>query len=205
MSNWLRIPLMLKLFLGLVLVQAVTALLLYAWWRTGSTDAALTFAALGIALALFAALWLASIARGHKAEALLRAENHLAREKERQKRLTAEQRVKAVQNMHRQVQRETSRIRSRSNVKLYSAFAGIAGLGTLLLLTQFLSLGVLLISSSGGAVAGYLLRLRQEARRRNLPDAETRPRLLPESHLLEIPDARNGNALRDTNGNERQR
>jgi hypothetical protein len=89
-------------------------------------------------------------------------------------------------------------------VKLYSAFAGIAGLGTLLLLTQFLSLGVLLISSSGGAVAGYLLRLRQEARRRNLPDAETRPRLLPESRLLEIPDARNGDALRDTNGNERQ-
>ena len=202
MSNWLRIPLMLKLFLGLVLVQVVTALLLYAWWRTGSTDAAFTFAALGIALALFAALWLASIARGHKAEALLRAENHLARERERHKRLAAEHRVKAVENMHRQVERETKRIRNRSNVKLYSAFAGVAGLGTLLLLTQFLSLGVLLISSSGGAVAGYLLRLRQEARRRSLPDAESPSNLISGTRLLEIPDGRNRDGVAASDGKQ---
>ncbi|MFO8003780.1 hypothetical protein [Thioalkalivibrio sp.] len=204
MGNWLRIPLMLKLFLGLVLVQAVTGLLLYAWWRTGSTDAALTFAALGVALALFAALWLASIARGHKTEALLRAENHLAQERERHKRLAAEHRVKAVENMHRRVHRETKRIRNRSNVKLYSAFAGVAALGTLLLLTQFLSLGVLLISSSGGAVAGYLLRLRQEARRRNLPDAEAPAQWIPGARFLQIPERPGRDGMSDAQGKERQ-
>ena len=185
MRSWFRVPLSLKLFVGLVLIQGITALLLYAWWRTGSTDAALTFAALAIASALFAALWLASLARGHSAEDVLRAQGDLARERERHKRLSAEERAKAVEQARRQVERETQRVRNRSNVKLYGAFAGIAGLGTLLLLTQFLSLGVLLLSSSGGAIAGYLLRVRQESRRQRELGQSEAPRLSPVTRLLE--------------------
>jgi hypothetical protein len=204
LPRWFRIPLALKYFVGLVLIQAVTALLLYAWWRTGSTDAAVTFAALGLASALFAALWLASLARGHSHEALIRAEGHLARERERHRRLAAEQRAKAVENTRRQVQRESQREKNRSNVKLYTAFAGIAGLGTLLLLTQFLSLGVLLISSSGGAVAGYLLRIRQEARRRSLPERDESPLLIRGSRLLEIADSRGSTDAPDAGDRGRQ-
>jgi hypothetical protein len=205
LPRWFRVPLALKYFLGLVLIQGVTALLLYAWWRTGSTDAAVTFAALGLASALFAALWLASLARGHSHEALIRAEGHLARERERHKRLAAEERAKAVENTHRQVQRESQRVQNRSNVKLYTAFAGVAGLGTLLLLTQFLSLGVLLISSSGGAVAGYLLRIRQETRRRTLQEPDAAPLLIRGSRLLDVPDSRAGNGPADTADRDRPR
>lgn len=189
MRKWLRVPLLIKLFAGIVLVQVVSALLLYAWWRTGSTDIALTFGALALASAFFAALWLGSIARRHSAEALIRAEGDLARERERHKRLTAEERAKAVENARRLVDRETQRVRNRSNVKLYTAFAGAAGLGTLLLLTQFLSLGVLLISSSGGAVAGYLLRARQEIRRRAEIEPPASPRLVAGTRVLAPPDA----------------
>jgi hypothetical protein len=188
LRSWFRIPLTIKLFLGLVLIQIVTGLLVYGWWRTGSADATLTFGALAVASALFAALWLASVARSHSAEAVLRAEGLLARERERHLRLTAEERTKAVERARRQVDRETQRIRSRSNVKLYSAFAGIAGLGALLLLTQFLSLGVLLISSSGGAIAGYLLRARQEARRQDQIKREEAPRLIAGTRMLGGPD-----------------
>jgi hypothetical protein len=194
LRSWFRVPLTVKLFLGLVLIQVVTALLLYAWWRTGSTDAALTFGALAVASALFAALWLASLARSHSAEAVLRAEGHLARERERHKRLTAEERARAVERVRRQVERETQRVRSRSNVRLYGAFAGVAGLGTLLLLTQFLSLGVLLISSSGGAVAGYLLRARQESRRQSQLERGDAPRLVPGTRVLEGPADRDNAA-----------
>jgi hypothetical protein len=194
LRSWFRIPLTIKLFLGLVLIQIVTALLLYAWWRTGSTDAALTFGALAAASALFAALWLASVAHSHGAEAVLRAEGLVARERERHRRLTAEERAKAVEHARRQIDRETQRIKNRSNVKLYGAFAGVAALGTLLLLTQFLSLGVLLISSSGGAVAGYLLRARQEVRRQGQIEREVAPRLAPGMRVLESPDDRNAGA-----------
>lgn len=187
MRHWLRIPLVVKLFLAIVLVQGVTALLLHVWWQMGSTDIALTFAALALASALFAALWVGSLARRHSAEALIRAEGDLARERERHKRLTAEEKAKAVAQARRLVERETQRVRGRSNVKLYTAFAGVAGLGTLLLLTQFLSLGVLLISSSGGAVAGYLLRARQETRRHTAIEATPSPRLVGATRVLERP------------------
>lgn len=188
MRSWFRIPLTVKLFFGLVLIQVVTALLLYGWWRTGSADAALTFGALAFASALFAALWLASIARGHSAESVLRAEADLARERERQRRLTAEERARVVERARKQVSRETQRVRNRSSVKLYGAFAGIAGLGALLLLTQFLSLGVLLLSSSGGAIAGYLLRIRQESRRQNRLERAEQSQPVPVTRVLEGPD-----------------
>jgi hypothetical protein len=163
--RWFRTPLLLKYLLAVALVQGMTVLLLFAWSHTGSTDVALTLAALGLAAGFFAALWLASIARGDRQEALLRAEADLIRERERNRHRTERERSKAAENARRQVQRETRKVKNRSTVRLGAAVAGIAGLGTVLLLTQFLSLGVLLISSSGGALAGYLLRMRQEFRR----------------------------------------
>ncbi|WP_157092248.1 hypothetical protein [Thioalkalivibrio nitratireducens] len=198
MANWLRVPLALKYFLAITLVQAVTVLLVLAWWHTGSTDIALTFAALGLVSGLFAALWLASMARGAHREALIRAQAHLARERERHRRLTEQERAKAAEDARRQVQRETQRVKTRSSLRMAGAVAGMAGLGTLLLLTQFLSLGVLLISSSGGAVAGYLFRIRQEMRRRDPSGnggnggngGNSLPRMVPGTRLL------NGNARR---------
>ncbi|TVP85844.1 MAG: hypothetical protein EA347_09595 [Thioalkalivibrio sp.] len=204
MRGWFRIPLTVKLFFSLVLIQVVTALLFYAWWRTGSADAALTFGALAVASALFAALWLASIARGHSAESVLRAEADLAQERERQRRLTAEERARAVERARKQVKRETQRVRNRSSVKLYGAFAGIAGLGALLLLTQFLSLGVLLISSSGGAIAGYLLRIRQESRRQNRIERGDPPNVVPATRVLEGPDDAGTGAGPAANGDTRR-
>jgi Flp pilus assembly protein TadB len=162
----LRIPVLLKFFVGVVLVQGMTGLLLYAWSRTGSADAALTFVAIGLAAGFFASLWVASLSRSDRREAQMRAESKLAQERERHKRLSEKARVKAADTARKEGQREARRGRAGANIKLGGAVAGMVGLGVLLLLTQFLSLGVLLVSSSGGAVAGYLFRARQEARRK---------------------------------------
>lgn len=161
----MRVPLWLKFVLAVALVQGMTVLLVFAWQHTGSADATLTLAGIGLGVGLFAALWLASMARGTHREALLRAEGDLARERERQKRLTERERNKAAESARREAQREVLKLKTRTNVKLGGAAVGMVGLGTLLLLTQFMSLGVLLLSSSGGALAGYLYRGRQETRR----------------------------------------
>ena len=182
----LRIPLIVKFFVGVVLVQGMTALLLYAWSRTGSADAALTFVALGLAAGFFAALWFASLSRSDRKEAQIRAEARLAQERERHKRLSERARLKAADAARKEGQREARRGRAGSNLKLGGAVAGMVGLGVMLLLTQFLSLGVLLVSSSGGAVAGYLFRARQEARRRPGPEvALTSTRDADESRYIE--------------------
>ncbi len=183
MPRWFRTPLFLKYLLAVTLVQGMTVLLIFAWWHTGSNDVALTLAALGLAAGFFAALWLASLAQGDRREALHRAEADLIRERERNRYRTERERSKAAENTHRQIQRETRKIKNRSTVRLGAAVAGIAGLGMLLLLTQFLSLGVLLISSSGGALAGYLLRMRQEFRRVGADTAQALPRPIAGARL----------------------
>jgi hypothetical protein len=183
--NRLRVPLLLKYFVGVALVQGMTVLLMYAWWHTGSADAGLTLAALGLGMGMFAALWLSSIARGDRTEALTRAQADLARERERHKRLTAQERAKAEEGARRQVQRETQKLKTRSGIRLGGAVAGMAGLGTLLLLTQFMSLGILLLSSSGGALAGYLLRARQELRRQGAPESSALIRTVVGTRLLD--------------------
>jgi len=161
-----RIPLVVKLVAGVILVQAVTVGLVLVWRRAESADVGLTFAALGTAIGFFAALWFASLARGERREAVLRAEAALSRERERHKLATERERARMLERARRQVDRESGRVRSRANLRVGTAVLAVAGMGALLLLTQFLSLGVLLLSSTGGAVAGYLWRARQELRRR---------------------------------------
>ena len=57
--------------------------------------------------------------------------------------------------------RESRRLQNRSTLKLGGALSGIAGLGVLLLFTQFMTLGLLAVSATGGALLGYGIRARQ--------------------------------------------
>ena len=40
--------------------------------------------------------------------------------------------------------------------------AGVVGFGAILLFTQFVTVGLLVLTTGGGAIAGYLARARQE-------------------------------------------
>lgn len=189
--RWLRVPLLVKYFIGVSLVQGLSVLLVLTWLHAGAgTDVALTLAALGLLSGLFAALWLSSLARGANNEALLRAEATLAQEREKHRRVTERERNKATESARKTLHREFARDKTRNNLKMGGAVAGMAGLGTLLLLTQFMSLGILLMSSSGGALAGYLLRMRHESRRKQLPATDTShpsevtPKLVSGAHLF---------------------
>jgi hypothetical protein len=65
----------------------------------------------------------------------------------------------------------------RANIKIGLAFAGAAGLGGLLILTQFMTLGWLTLAAAGGGLGGYLLRIRQGKGKLHLAkkDQDTQP------------------------------
>jgi hypothetical protein len=65
--------------------------------------------------------------------------------------------------------REVRRSSTRANIKIGLVFAGATSLGGLLLLTQYMSLGLLTLTTVGGAFGGYVLRIRQERGKLNLP------------------------------------
>ena len=66
--------------------------------------------------------------------------------------------------------RETRRARNQSKLKMGASMAGIAGLGVVLIFTQFMTLGLLAISTAGGAMLGYGYRARKYPAITQAPD-----------------------------------
>jgi Flp pilus assembly protein TadB len=114
------------------------------------------------------AFWFGSIAARQRKDKISRLKEHHAKERE-SIRVNAE---RAKREMVKQAQRKTlqevKRASTRANIIIGLAFAGATGLGALLILTQFMTLGWLTLAAAGGALGGYLLRIRQEKGKLNL-------------------------------------
>jgi fatty acid desaturase len=166
---------MLKFVPGILLLQAITIALVLI----GSGDPAnwgwVRLAVPVLIAGILTAFWFGSIAaRQHKDELSRLREDHA---KERESiRLNAERaKTKMVKQTQRQTLQEVRRSSRRANIKIGLALAGAAGLGGLLVMTQFMSLGLLMLAFVGGATGGYILRIRQERGKPQLPPSDQDP------------------------------
>lgn len=115
------------------------------------------------------AFWFGSIAAHQRKDEISRLKEYHAKERETI-RLNAERaKTKLVKQAQSKSLKEVRRLSTRANIKIGLAFTGVAGLGGLLLLTQFVSLGLLTLTTVGGALGGYILRIRQEKGKLQLP------------------------------------
>lgn len=148
---------------GILIVQAATAVLIMA--GTASTTEAqwLPIGGLAVLILLLVAFWFASIADHIKKDALARARDTFARERENL--LVAAEADKRIvlEQSHKQIIQETNRAHARANFKLGVAFVGMLGIGAALLFIEFVTIGMLTFAAAGGALAGYLVRARQDA------------------------------------------
>lgn len=170
---------MLKFLPGILLLQALTVALVliapvdlenWGWLRLGIPV---------VIVGVLTAFWFgAAAAHQHKDELSRLQENH-ARERE-SIRINAERaKTKVMKQAHQETMQEVRRTSTQANIKVGMAFAGAAGIGGLLLLTQFMTLGLLMLTTAGGALGGYVLRIRQEkAKPPLLPTQKTKPRLI---------------------------
>ena len=153
---------MLKFIPGILLLQVVTiALVLIA--PSGFQNWGWLRLSIPILIAGFlTAFWFGSIAAHQRKDKISRLKENHAKERENI-RLNAERaKAKLVKQTQQQTQRKVRRASSRANIKFGLAFASVAGLGGLLVLTQFMTLGVLMLTTFGGALGGYIVRIRQE-------------------------------------------
>ncbi len=155
---------LIKFLLGVLLVQAATAIQVIAAMASSGQGTWLLFALLSVTTGVFAALWLASIASHGTKETLHRAREGFSREREKIRVRAEQDKNKIVASTHRRVAREANRVRAKASFKVGAAVAGVLGLGGLMLLTQFFTLGLTVLATTGGAVAGYLIRARREER-----------------------------------------
>jgi hypothetical protein len=117
---------------------------------------------LAMILGLVTAFWFASIAGHAKKDALARARDEFSMEREKLRVNAERQKTRLLRKSHEEIRKETNRAHARSSFKLGAGFVGIIAAGSLMMFTQFLTLGMLLLAVGGGALGGYLIRVRQE-------------------------------------------
>ncbi|MFN3785831.1 MAG: hypothetical protein ACK4RS_03220 [Thiothrix sp.] len=169
---------MLKFLPAIVLLQAFTvALVLLAPELSGWAWLRLTVPLL--IASVLAAAWLHSIATHQHRDEISRLKECHAQEREKLRVNAERAKQRVLKEAHQETMQEVRRTSTQANIKVGIAFAGAAGIAGLLLLTQFMTLGLLVLAATGGAASGYLLRWRQEKGNALLPNnAPSRPRLV---------------------------
>jgi hypothetical protein len=153
---------MLKFIPGILLLQVITIVMVLIAPADLENWGWLRLAIPVLIVGFLTAFWFGSIAAQQRKDEITRLKEHHAKKRE-DIRVNAERaKTKLVKQSQRKTLQEVRRSSTRANIKIGLAFAGAAGLGGLLILTQFMSLGWLTLTTVGGALGGYLLRIRQE-------------------------------------------
>ena len=151
-----------KYLIGILFLQGTTGLIVYAALKTDLTQTWPLYGALGVTVAAMTALWFNSIATGARKESLAKAQASFSREKEQLRVRVEQEKIREIKNTQRLAKRQQQRARFGSQAKTGLIMAVGVGAGLLLLMTQMISLGVLALSTAGGAAIGYGVRARQE-------------------------------------------
>lgn len=153
---------MLKYLLGILIIQAATAAMALAAIKSSDYELWLAVLLLALILGLVTAFWFASIASHAKKDALAHAKDEFYKEREKLRVNAERQKTRLLRKSHEEIRKETNRAHARTSFKLGAGFIGIVAAGSLMIFTQFLTLGLLTLAVGGGALGGYLIRVRQE-------------------------------------------
>ena len=119
-----------------------------------------------LVVGFFGALWFASIAKHKSKDEVSQLQAQHAREREKIQLNAERAKTRMMKKTQQQIAREAKIAHGKANFKVGAALAGVMGLGALMLLTQFLTLGVVTLTTAGGALGGYLYRGRKEHKNR---------------------------------------
>jgi hypothetical protein len=153
---------LIRFLIGIFLLQGVTGLLVYT---ALSTDWATTwplFLLLAGSIGTLVAFWFNTIVAADRHRTVSRISERFSKEREKI-RVKAEQ-VRA--KVGRDNARLEAKVRTRGNIganlKTGVVVGGAVGLGVAMMLAQFVTLGLLTLTTAGGAALGYTARVRQE-------------------------------------------
>jgi len=153
---------MLRYLPGILIIQVATAALLLAAARTSDQELWIAMGCLALVVTVVTAFWFDSIAGHLRKDAVIQAKDDFSREREKLRVNAERAKTRLIKKSHEQINKETNRAHARANFKVGGAFVGVIAAGTLMVFTQFMTLGLLMLATGGGALAGYLARLKQE-------------------------------------------
>jgi Flp pilus assembly protein TadB len=166
---------MFKFIPGILILQIITvALVLIAPTDLAGWDW-IRLAVPVLVAGLLTAIWFGSIAAHRHQDEISRLKEKHAKERETIRVNAERAKTRLVKQAQQKTMQKTRRLNRQTNFKAGLVFAGAAGLGGVLIATQFMSLGLLLLTTAGGGLGGYLLRYRQEKNKRQLPLSDSPP------------------------------
>ena len=157
---------MFKYFFGILVVQVVTISLTLLMPETLTMKNWLQFSIPLLSVALVVSFWFNVLAQQRGRDDLFKLkEQHL---KEREKiRLNAERaKSRAVNKTQKEMNKEVRRTNSKAGLKVAATFSAAAGLGALMVMTELMTFGLLTLTTTGGALSGYLYRAKKESNNR---------------------------------------
>lgn len=165
---------MLKFLPGLILLQIITvSMFLLTPEDVSGLDWLRVVIPLLVSTVLIA-FWFGSLALQMRQDAIAQLKEKHARERETIKVNAERAKHRVTKDAQKQIQKEIRSTSSKANFKVGAAVAGAVGLGGLLMLTQFITLGIMLMTTAGGAMGGYMLRYKHEREKNQLlPQQET--------------------------------
>lgn len=165
---------------GILLLQIVTVALGWASLNLGGDAGWWQWLIPAALLAVVTAFWFASIERAGSRAAMDKLRMDHAHERERLKVAVEKDKARIQEHATKTIRREERRQSRRANLKVGGAFAVTTLAGVLLLITELFTLGFMTITTTAGALGGYLFRWRQQ---RAAPDA------IPDStRIAQVPD-----------------
>ncbi len=154
---------MFKFLPGILLIQIATSALVFILIRTSVEEfQVFAIALLGLVISLFGAFWFASIAHNIHKDALEKTRQAHAQERENLLIDTERQKSEMLKQTHTQIVKETNRAHAKANLKVGAMFTAAVGVSAVMLFTQFITVGLVMLATTGGALSGYLARARQE-------------------------------------------
>lgn len=153
---------MLKYLFGIVLVQAATVVVVLLAPADLQGAGLLRVIVPVLVIGFLAAFWFSSLAHHLRKDHLAKVSEQFARERENLRVNAERSKARAMKQAQKDIVKEARTAHAKANFKVGAAFAGVIGAGALLLLTQFLTVGIIALSTGAGALGGYLYRGRQE-------------------------------------------
>jgi len=155
---------MLKYLFGILLVQVVTVVLVLLAPPDLQGIGLLRLIIPLVFIGCVVAFWFSSMAHHLRKDELSQVNEKFAKERENIRVNAERAKARVMKQAQKEVAKEVRVTHAKANFKVGATFAGAIGFGALLLLTQFLTIGIILLTTSGGVLAGYLYRGRKESR-----------------------------------------
>lgn len=154
---------LIRFLIGIFLLQAVTGLLVYTALGTEWQSTWPLFLLLGGSIGSLVALWFSALVGSERRHAVARASERFSKEREQIRVKAEQQRTKDIRTQERLAAKAAKGGVGRGlTLKSGALVGGAVGVGAAMLLTQFVTLGLLTLATAGGVALGYGVRARQE-------------------------------------------